>query len=892
MKKNLVRFLIVALLGPVFFTAKATNYTVTNTGDNGGVNPAVGAGTGTLRQAIVDVNAATAAGPHIIDFNIAGAGLQVIFPLTSLPTLTHNNVNIDGYTQPGSYAGAGTFASRIYGIKIDGINIPNTYVMSIQASNIVFRGFVCMASSATSNISFLTIGARFGSAVNNTYTNIKIQGCFQNVTAAGTIVSPTPANTINGFVHAFGIPDALGVSSASRVIIGTDGDGANDANEGNLMVISNSGVSTIRLDGLDDCTIAGNWVGLAADGITQINYLPTGNGTIANPAFFLENCVRTVVGTNGDGISDVIERNVVADGRDGVQVAYNYLPGQGNAPYNSTLCRAPGNNMVTGNYFGTLPDGNTATNRINEAAILTRGYGNFVGCNTSEITNSTFRNIISTAVSGTSITGIGVWDVPHDATKNSVTNTIRGNYIGIGANGTSVLGARIGIAIQCAVNSKYIENVVGNITTSAIQASKLTASPVNNTGLQILNNKVGICNDNTTAAPNLAIGIRIRNATNSLIMNNTVTNNTLAGITLEPGNNINSTFQTANVQISQNSIYNNGGLGIDLAAGALPTYGVTANDGLKASAGSVTDPNLFIDYPIISTSTLSGNNLTITGFVGSAAGQSLFANAKVEIFIANNIPADQNGEKFLGDGINVGHGEGQTYLGTLTTDANGNFSGTIDVSGKGVTTVTPLTSTATDASGNTSEFGVNFNTIVLPVTLLTFDVNCNNGNSIISWSTASEINNAYFEIEKSNDAAVFNSIAKIVAAGNSSQIKNYNFTDKDNNWIKAYYRLKQVDMDGRLSYSNIRMINYCIPDAMEVTVFPQPASDVVTIVFNSDKNNFKISLCNSKGQLLLSDEVKNENKKQIKVSHLPDGIYSILLTSDKKSITRQIIIAR
>src|SRR5207253_2786252 len=57
--------------------------TVLNTGDNGGVNPAAGAGTGTLRQAIVDANAA--AGADTIAFNIPGAGAHTIAPLSALP---------------------------------------------------------------------------------------------------------------------------------------------------------------------------------------------------------------------------------------------------------------------------------------------------------------------------------------------------------------------------------------------------------------------------------------------------------------------------------------------------------------------------------------------------------------------------------------------------------------------------------------------------------------------------------------------------------------------------------------------------------------------------------------------------------------------------------------
>src|SRR6266404_113939 len=89
-----------------------STYLVTNTGDNGGVNPAPGDGTGTLRQAIVDAN--NNAGTNVIGFNIPGAGIHTIEPLTNLPVTSA--VTIDGTTQPGFAAGG----PRL--IELSGVN--------------------------------------------------------------------------------------------------------------------------------------------------------------------------------------------------------------------------------------------------------------------------------------------------------------------------------------------------------------------------------------------------------------------------------------------------------------------------------------------------------------------------------------------------------------------------------------------------------------------------------------------------------------------------------------------------------------------------------------------------------------------------------------------------
>ena len=98
-----------------------------------------------------------------------------------------------------------------------------------------------------------------------------------------------------------------------------------------------------------------------------------------------------------------------------------------------------------------------------------------------------------------------------------------------------------------------------------------------------------------------------------------------------------------------------------------------------------------MDFPVIQSAALSGTTLTVSGYIGTASNDTDFAGARVEFFKAPD-PAGVNGE-------------GQTYLGFLTASASGNFSGTLTVSS--LAAGERITSTATDASGNTSEFGLN-----------------------------------------------------------------------------------------------------------------------------------------------------------------------------------------
>ncbi len=105
-----------------------------------------------------------------------------------------------------------------------------------------------------------------------------------------------------------------------------------------------------------------------------------------------------------------------------------------------------------------------------------------------------------------------------------------------------------------------------------------------------------------------------------------------------------------------------------------------------------------MDYPIFTTATVAGSTLTIAGFVGSnPAGSAAFANASIDVYKADNVPANQNGEVIAGDGLSVPHGEGRTYIGSVTADALGKFNTTLPVpAGVSLVNGDAITATATD----------------------------------------------------------------------------------------------------------------------------------------------------------------------------------------------------
>jgi hypothetical protein len=139
-----------------------------------------------------------------------------------------------------------------------------------------------------------------------------------------------------------------------------------------------------------------------------------------------------------------------------------------------------------------------------------------------------------------------------------------------------------------------------------------------------------------------------------------------------------------------------------------------------------------------------------------------------------------------------------------------------------------------------------FKIAVLPVELLSFDAKPVDDNVILNWSTASEINNNYFEVEKSNDGKKFKTFQFVSGAGNSTIQNDYSTVDESPSPGINYYRLKQVDFDGTISYSPIVAVE--INSSNVFYVMPNPAIDKLELVFGSSgKENLQLTIYNMQG---------------------------------------------
>lgn len=656
------------------FEPVTTTHVVTNTNDSG---------SGSLRDAILLAN--NTAGPDMIEFDIPGTGVHTIRPITQLPNL-NSYTTIDGTSQPG-YAG-----QPVIEIAGDGPGMhPNGLVLSGNHNRL--RGLAVNRFQHTGVI-------LFGDH------NLVQQSVF------GT----DPSGSVAQGNGVFGV----WVTNGGRFnVIGTDGDGVNDSIEGNLLSGNGSDGVLINQPGSDGNRIAGNLIGLDSTGTFAIPNARHGvhiaNGSSEN-----------LVGTDGDGQSDVLERNVIS----------------GSTRHGVAFSSAGDGNAVSGNFVGTDRTGNTAVGNglrgiwvlrtdstrvgTDSDGIADTFEGNLVSGNAHDgigVAFSSFTvvagNLVGTDVSGTQSlgnarTGVHVWGGSYNvvggstlAERNVVSanghhgvnirqsdttnNRVSGNFIGTDITGTVDLGNSLwGVVIANGTTDNligtdadgHLDHQEGNVI-SGNQSGGLVIGngPQRN---HVAGNSIGTDSSGTFAIANSGHGVVIHgNSPGNVIgtngdgvfdsaEGNQIAFNQQAGVALAANAGSENT-------IRGNAVHSNGELGIDLGAD-----GVDVNDSLDADSGTNDRQNA----PVITGTQPGLGSLQLTGSMHSSALTSF----KLDFYA--NVDADPSG-----------YGEGQQYLGyaDVSTDVNGNhsFQATLDYE---ITDGRWITATATNAAGSTSEF--------------------------------------------------------------------------------------------------------------------------------------------------------------------------------------------
>lgn len=301
---------------------------------------------------------------------------------------------------------------------------------------------------------------------------------------------------------------------------------------------------------------------------------------------------------------------------------------------------------------------------------------------------------------------------------------------------------------------------------------------------------------------------------------------------------------------------------------------VTINNADISLNGEVTtDGNVTINGGSLS----AEDGIKVDGnFVVNGSGfASIRGNSTIEgFFRANDNATIQSDQTNVEGNITVNGSATLTVNGTLTTESNFTNNGTIRGSGliswegnfTNNSNIYDMHNNLVYSSGQVpTGSSYDFNNGALPIKLISFEVNQIDGEIVISWQTALEINNDYFEIQRSANGHSFETIATLSGAGNSTQPLNYSITDPDPLQGLAYYRLKQTDYDGQYEIFDMVAFHQTI-QLKAISIYPNPTQDYIYWDFEAAQAAIFDLMGNPKTEVSL-------HSRSLDLTGLPSGIY-------------------
>ena len=201
-------------------------------------------------------------------------------------------------------------------------------------------------------------------------------------------------------------------------------------------------------------------------------------------------------------------------------------------------------------------------------------------------------------------------------------------------------------------------------------------------------------------------------------------------------------------------------------------------------------------------------------------------------------------------------------------------------------------------AGVSARFVEPFDVAAVPVELTSFSANVVNGGVVLSWTTATEINNSGFQVERSKDNESFKQITFVPGFGTTTEPKSYSYTDNSVNSGTYYYRLTQIDLNGGYSYSEVLEVNFGLPTefALEQN-YPNPFNPTTTISYSIQELSFvtlKIyDVLGSEVAILVNNKKPAGNYEvEFDATGLPSGTYFYRIQAGNFVETKKMILLK
>ena len=178
--------------------------------------------------------------------------------------------------------------------------------------------------------------------------------------------------------------------------------------------------------------------------------------------------------------------------------------------------------------------------------------------------------------------------------------------------------------------------------------------------------------------------------------------------------------------------------------------------------------------------------------------------------------------------------------------------------------------------------------LILPVEISRFTADEKGSEVSLNWTTASEINNEGFEIERSTDGKTWTYLDFVAGKGTSQAENNYQYLDETPESGMNYYRLRQMDFDGRWEYSEVVSIKMEGANTVSFTAFPNPSKGEVAIKIEHFNGEGQLSVFRNDGALILTQDVRDV-RSTIDLSTYPNGIYTVQIQTPRQVLTQKVV---
>ena len=152
----------------------------------------------------------------------------------------------------------------------------------------------------------------------------------------------------------------------------------------------------------------------------------------------------------------------------------------------------------------------------------------------------------------------------------------------------------------------------------------------------------------------------------------------------------------------------------------------------------------------------------------------------------------------------------------------------------------------------------------------------------LEWTTTIEVNNKYFDVQRSSDGSHFNSLGRVIAIGTSQTQSSYIFSDVRPSEDQNMYRLAMVDQDGDIDYSNIIQVNYNLEEHNQFEIYPNPVLNEMTLEINSSvTQQAYFQIFNTTGKIFKEGLIhfeKGTNSFNFNISDTQKGLYFIRIS--------------